>query len=619
MRHLLRLFGFGLGALAISCGGGGTPDAATDGFGLPDGFELYACKTPGQACNAHDLCAISPICGADGFCRPQGMQTCDDGLECTEDRCLGQGKCDFVAKDGACALVAKGKDGKSVVTCFKKGDRDEPNSCRECDPQKSKSKWSPASGGACDDGQSCTKDDYCDNGACKGTNFADQCSDKYGCTEDLCDGKGGCKGNPLKKNSCLINGACYRDGDKDAQGCNVCDIKKSQSAWTPLSVHCLIGGTCYKPQEKDKTQCQICDPAKDKNAWTPIAGLCKIDNKCYKTKDKNQGGCAECDPAVSSTAWTVKGNDCYIDSACKKAADKDATGCAQCDPASDKYGWSVVANTCLINGKCYQPGNKDSTSCGECKPASSATTWTVGGNVCLISGKCLQPKTADTLGCADCDPSKSKLAFTPLSGKCRIGQRCYADGFKDPSGCLTCKASAAAKSWSPLGTAALKAFDFEDGKLTGWTVTNSDKKVGWVVANRRAANGSYALYYGDPALGDYDTFFDNNGKAQSPSIRLAASKKAGLRFWIYMDTEDGDAFDTLQLFVVSGSTTTMVWEKSDVTLPLSKMKTWLEIGVDLSKYAGQTIKLEFAFDTVDEFDNTTEGAFIDDLTIFNGC
>ena len=29
--------------------------------GLPDGYKLWSCVTPGKACNAHDPCAVNPV------------------------------------------------------------------------------------------------------------------------------------------------------------------------------------------------------------------------------------------------------------------------------------------------------------------------------------------------------------------------------------------------------------------------------------------------------------------------------------------------------------------------------------------------------------------------------
>ena len=80
-------------ALAAGCsdadepGEGGDAKAGADskavswdhGSGLPDGYKLYDCTRVGKSCNAHDPCAINPICGPDKKCRPSTVMNCDDG------------------------------------------------------------------------------------------------------------------------------------------------------------------------------------------------------------------------------------------------------------------------------------------------------------------------------------------------------------------------------------------------------------------------------------------------------------------------------------------------------------------------------------------------------------
>jgi hypothetical protein len=702
--------------------------------GLPDGYgPLWKCDEPGKSCNAHDPCAINPICSKQGLCVPGGLQSCDDGLPCTKDICKGMGLCDNVPQDGSCSLAVKvggGADAGVATTeirCFEKGDQHPDDPCLICDPEAEARKWTPANGGACDDGNNCTKDDYCQQGQCKGVHYGEKCSDQFGCTEDLCDGKGGCVGNQLKPDWCLINGACYKDGTNHPGGsCFTCDVKTSQSAWTPISdtclinskcykqgdkhpsgdcaecdpqkstsawtlaagATCLIGDKCYKQGDKDSVQCSQCDPATSRTAWTPIPGLCTIDDKCYQQGDKHTGGCAECDPAASANSWTVKGQACLVSNVCKKPQDQDPTGCFECDPAKDLYGWSPVANTCSIGGKCYKQGDKHTGGCAECDPAvnpvgwtvkvttdcligglchksgaantggcatcdpakdkygwtpqsgkcliagtcysngdkntqatcaecdaaTNAFAWTVKGTThCFISGGCVTSGTADPGGCATCDPAKDKQAWTPQSGKCLIAGACYGAGDKDKTGCLQCDTAADPSAWSPVGGAKVTTHDFEGGAASGWTIVNSTPTVGWVVSTRRANGGGYALYYGNPVTGNYSSGAANNGYATMPAVSLAAGKKAGLSFMLYMDTESGTYYDKLRVYVGSN----VVWEKN-VTSTVT-MKKWTPVTIDLSSYAGQTIGIKFDFATVDSVANSTEGVFVDDIFVYDNC
>jgi len=378
-------------------------DGSVDGAMYPDIGQLWPCEDVGQSCNAHNPCAIDPICGADHFCHPASLQSCDDGLDCTDDVCKGLGLCEHTAKTNTCALavpelagtdagVGDAGSGKSVIKCFHKDEQHPADPCQLCDPETSTTSWSPANGGVCDDGDDCTKDDYCQSGTCKGVSYASQCADAYGCTKDLCDGKGGCVGNVLQSDYCLINGACYKDQASHPDGtCNICDVKTSQSAWTPVSNTCMVGGKCY-------------------NASAPHPS----------------GACAECDPTKTATAWTTTGTGCLLSDSCVATGTKDSLGCSQCDPTTSTTAWTPLAGVCLIAGKCYQPGDKNpGGSCSECDPTTSATSWTPITNTCFIDNTCYAANDAHPQGCAKCDPAASGTAWTVTdTTKCVVNGNC---------------------------------------------------------------------------------------------------------------------------------------------------------------------------------------------------
>jgi hypothetical protein len=489
------------GALLAACSDNDQPlaDAGADAP-VADTGPLWPCDEVGKACNPHDTCAIDAVCGPDKLCRPTSRQNCDDGLECTQDVCKGMGLCDHLPVAGTCALPATvgGGDagtGKTEVRCFKKGDRRPGEPCLLCDPDKDPKSWTSANGGYCDDGDACTKDDYCSDGVCKGTYYGTKCADAYGCTTDFCDGKGGCLESKLRSDSCLINGVCYKDKENDPSGsCMTCDVSKTQSAWTPITNTCLLDGKCYKPGdkhplgcaecdpavsatswtvkgneclidkackkagEKDAIACASCDPLKDKYAWTPLPGVCKIDGTCQASGATHPGGCAVCDPVASATSWTVKGSDCLIDNVCKKPGDKDLIACASCDPLKDKYAWSPIPGLCKIAGSCYTSGATHPGGCAVCDPALSAISWTVKSNDCLIDTVCRKPGDKDSLGCRACDPAKDKYAWSPLPGVCTIDGACYTSGTAHPGGCGSCDPAKSATAWTPSGSGCLIDF-----------------------------------------------------------------------------------------------------------------------------------------------------------------
>jgi hypothetical protein len=330
-------------AMASCSTGEGKADGRVDSTpttdsGVPDA-KLWACATPKAACNAHDTCAIDPICGDDLLCHPQSFQNCSDDLPCTKDICEGAGQCSNVPLASKCALSVKSASGSSEMKCFDQDQTNPADPCMVCDTARSAIAWSPRNGGGCDDGNACTRDDYCQVGVCKGTPF--DCSDKIDCTDDVCDGKGGCS-HALKANQCLIDSACYKQGDKDPTGCAVCDPSKDTKAWTMVSQSCLIGGKCYASGVKNTGGCGACDPAKDSKGWTLDAGKCFIDSTCYSTGDKNATGCGLCDPSKDTKQWTPPVDVCAINNVCVDKGERSSTGCGICNPTASPNDWSPV-------------------------------------------------------------------------------------------------------------------------------------------------------------------------------------------------------------------------------------------------------------------------------------
>jgi hypothetical protein len=490
-------------AASSRCGDDSGNGPATDGGPTSDS-SLWPCQEPGRACNAHDPCAINPVCGNDHLCHPSMMQNCDDELDCTDDSCGGPGQCINKPKEGFCAVFVK-EGTTSTTKCYLAEDPHPTDPCQKCDPSVSQTKWSDASGAKCDDEDPCTMNDVCKEGECRGEYFGNLCGDGLQCTDDICDGKGGCD-NKLLKGWCIIEKQCYKDGEKDASGCSICVASKDPFKWTNLPNLCKIGASCFKPGEKDATGCGVCDPSKNPLAWSQATDGCLIQGTCYKTGATTPSGCGVCDPQKSFTSWTP------------------------------------TSGSCLIRGTCYPNAAKSATGCGVC------------------------------------------------------------DAGKDPS------------TWTPAPGVTTKLYDFESG-LGGFTVDTPVQKVGWQVSTKRARGGTSSLYYGDPAAGTYDNGAQNKGTATSASVTLPAGKKAALIFWLYLDTETATSFDVLTIHANS----TMVWQKSESTVPASSYRTWIPVEVDLSALAGSSIQLLFSFDTKDAWSNTGEGVFIDDLAVITNC
>ncbi|MCB9555039.1 MAG: SBBP repeat-containing protein [Deltaproteobacteria bacterium] len=458
--RLRPLYLYLLGALASLSACGSSEQIASDAFVTEAGQTLYPCDNPGQACNAHDPCAIDPICGKDHFCRPTGVQDCDDGLTCTDDVCAGAGRCEHVPISGHCALPVTINDGdktRTEVQCFARGTSSPDRPCAECNPDADPTKWYPSSGGACDDKDDCTKDDYCEEGKCRGTSFRDECDDKLGCTIAKCDGKGGCLGNELAPDFCLVGGACLKDQEGDETGCNICDVATNVNAWTPLSGGCTIQNKCYpagaKHPDPQAKSCAICDPTVSTTDWTPAANQCVIDNQCYDAGDKDSGGCATCDPTISKTSWTPLPSLCEISGVCFAAGARSLDGCGICDPAKNKTDWTLTSGGCRINHTCYQAGeaNPFAPACAKCDPAVDEHAWTPVGSGCFVDGQCVAAGDKDLSGCNQCVPQKSKIAWSTVPNTCLINGQCFGQGDKHRLACAVCEPGKSDSAWTVSG------------------------------------------------------------------------------------------------------------------------------------------------------------------------
>ncbi|MCH8568503.1 MAG: carboxypeptidase regulatory-like domain-containing protein [Balneolales bacterium] len=162
-----------------------------------------------------------------------------------------------------------------------------------------------------------------------------------------------------------------------------------------------------------------------------------------------------------------------------------------------------------------------------------------------------------------------------------------------------------------------------------------------------AASGSHFYWYGDPQTGnfmgeqdDFDspgsggTSLDSNsGTLTSPVISMPASDFLALSFQSWFEIEsvnpNSSGFDLMEIRVIQGNQTVPLGRInpfSDPILPdrqaipftsggFNRAPIWNLIEVDLSEFRGEDIRIQFAFDTVDELYNGFRGWMIDDLRI----
>ena len=88
---------------------------------------------------------------------------------------------------------------------------------------------------------------------------------------------------------------------------------------------------------------------------------------------------------------------------------------------------------------------------------------------------------------------------------------------------------------------------------------------------------------------------------------------------MFIDTEGYTTFDLLTLWVMPANV--KVWDRNDFTEGQvgSTNGQFIQQTVDLTAYANQTIQLQFRFDTVDGIANSTEGDYIDSMSVQGYC
>ena len=214
-----------------------------------------------------------------------------------------------------------------------------------------------------------------------------------------------------------------------------------------------------------------------------------------------------------------------------------------------------------------------------------------------------------------------KCSFSVKANACLVPSApgevtCYGAGLPDDiTPCLACVPSIATNKLSSVtGILALSA--------PGEGVAVSDTAAGgivWGYDSKRFVSPPASLYFGDPATHTYA-----NGKHVSSTAtlpKIAIPKTAGvspsLSFWLWLDTEASPGFDVLTVNVIDGAATVPVW--SSDPQQNTTHGAWQRVTLDVSAWAGQSLTLQFAFDTQDASVNAFEGVYIDDVEVSSGC
>lgn len=391
-------------------------------------------KANNTACNADSNgCTSGDSCQA-GTCTAGKLETCDDTLGCTTDKCVSTGvatfTCDSTVGTGSCLIAG---------ACYGVGATNASNQCQEC-ASGNKTGWSnKANNTSCNaDSNGCTQNDSCQAGSCK-VGATVTCSDGDTCTVDTCKSTGNntqtCT-NVVSGGSCLIGGNCVAEGVANpANPCQVC-VSSNPNAWSDAkdgtscnadSNGCTKGDSCSggacKPGAtetcNDGLTCttDICSSTGPDtfSCVSELASGCLIGGGCIaEGKPNPTNPCQVCNPVVSSKAWAnaVDGTSCNADSNGCTEGDKCASGACKAGPGQKcNDGLSCTTDTCVSTGA-------STYSCINDIPITH----------CVIGGFCFVTTTQNPASpCQTCDPGASQTAWTSK----KEGTECNADD----SGC----------------------------------------------------------------------------------------------------------------------------------------------------------------------------------------
>ena len=370
-----------------------TCDPATGDCTLAPADDGLACDDV-DPCTESDACAAGVCVGAPVSCEGEGpctMAVCHPAAGCLSvdvgQACSGGDACELGAAcaSGSCVTT-------DLLVC-------EPtNPCVEaaCDAASAGCVEQPIPG-FCDDGDACTDQDVCVDGACVGATVA--CDDGNPCTSGTCEGDGEC---------------FYTNADgvlcDDGNGCTGGDMCDQGVCITPVNLGCGCAEAADCAGFEDGNPCTgtlICS-----------GGQCAIDPATVVTCDGDgDSACLHnaCQADTGECAMTARadGAPCDDGDLCTTGGACVAGSCAgiakECDdgnPCTDDFCDAAT-------GSCSGNQTADDAPCDDGNPCTDGTACANGGcagganscDACTVDDDCAASEDGDacngTLVCVD--------------------------------------------------------------------------------------------------------------------------------------------------------------------------------------------------------------------------
>lgn len=392
------------------------------------------------------------------------------------------------------------------------------------------------------------------------------CDDQNPCTEgDTCQGTGCVQGNPV---DCDDGNGCTQDSCDTKLGC----------VHTPAIADCDDGNPCTPVDQcvgiscigSGELNCDDANPCTD-DLCDALVGCrhvpneqdCDIDDPCSLAQQCLEGLCSILVPV-----------DCDDGDPCTED---------QCNPASGQCQQFAIpeCGPCVLDSHCDDDNSCSVDSClnGQCVHSASPNS-----ECCTTAAQCDDgdPCTDDT-----CETAPLGIcANSPIAG----------EGCCDP-----------VVHW----------VDFSQGDAQGFLLDPPQESgVGWhLVETSHASSPPWALYYGNPDAGNYDSGQSNEGSALGPEVTLPAGVELTLRFQTWQDVEKAVNLDYLSLEASTTARDYPIWQKP----PGFSMKLLETVVVDISALQARSVRFRLTFRTMDELVNDLEGVYVDDIEVFSPC
>ncbi|NUN15591.1 MAG: hypothetical protein HUU55_18360 [Myxococcales bacterium] len=601
-------------------------------------------------------CGIACGCTDVGCCQAQLTPGCNDP-GCAGCVCAIDPSCCLLAWDDHCAEFAAEVCGNACPECAQ-----DPPDCCPAEPTNPCCQAHGAPGCAIEDCETmvCETDEFCcttmwDSHCAQAA--ANSCgelveSDKK-CVPNCCVGgeTPGCAGSP----QCEVC-VCTQDSF-------CCDVEWDGVCGEWATEVCGTNCGCVAPPVEC---CQPRNEGADCRNTACADCVCEFNSPCCDVVWDSS-----CAAAAQNACGGVCG--CWEGSCCGShdTAGCENTACADCVCAENPWcclnlGWGpscheLALGTCSADCGCtmgtesgcvvHTSPSADSAACTACvcedHPECCTESW---GETCVNAAML---NCTDSCGCVDdtncCLPHSESGCGEPACQSCVCALDSFCCNFAWDSICVH-QAVADCYPECSCGVAATECFEplvlpqcgtpttcdqcgetggetdpacclnvyqtqsFESG-LAPWKVTSDQTGSGWAVKTSQIAFSGQKFLQTTLAAGTVTTDLRLRTQATWPSVVLPDADTIRLGFVVWTDVEPSASADNLSVWVTTSAGRFPVWSK----MRLLEFSKWARVCIRLSAFAGQTVDIEFVFESGWKTWTAKNGMLVDDVAIRVSC